>query len=327
MVESAATGPAVAAAEVSTALRRAATRTGVDFGYLYNVAVRESGLDASAKAATSTAAGLFQFVEQTWLETVKTHGAKHGLAAEAEAITVKPNGRYDVADAARRDKILSLRYDGAKAAVLAGELANQNRGALEAKLGRPVSASELYAAHFLGAGGAAKLLTAPGGGRAADLLPAAANANAPVFFDGNRARTVREVIAGFERSIAGTQAGPKLRAPATPQLPQTAALHTEKSNVIVPDVPTRRPAPSESQISEALARSLVAAARAPAADVSVPAPTERERAPRALRDGPFAIVPAHAAPDARTASAAPLAAVVLQSLDPTTLQRERKFRP
>src|SRR6185295_2266856 len=143
---------------VLLALRKAASATGADFGYLLRTAMRESNLNPGAQAATSSAAGLFQFIEQTWLGTVRAHGGDHGMQAYADAIQVGSNGRYEVADAGLKQEILALRKDPATAALMAGEMTNQMRGDMEAELGRGVSAGELYVAHFLGAKGATKLI-------------------------------------------------------------------------------------------------------------------------------------------------------------------------
>jgi hypothetical protein len=222
--------PAAAAkAAVSSALRKAAERTGVGFDYLYRVAARESSLNPAARAKTSSAAGLFQFIEQTWLDAVKRYGAAHGLAVYAADITRGPSGRLVVADAARRQEILDLRFDAEKAAALAGEFARENKIALEAALGRAVDAAELYAAHFLGAGGAKTLLSAGADETAAALLPAAAAANRHVFYDGARARSVREVIEGFRRTIGGAkdavaEAGERVLKSLAPYFENAAAL-------------------------------------------------------------------------------------------------------
>ncbi|MEM9495532.1 MAG: transglycosylase SLT domain-containing protein [Pseudomonadota bacterium] len=191
-----------AAATVTSALKTASRSTGVSYDFLKYMAQRESSMQPMAEAKTSSAAGLFQFIEQTWLGAVKNHGAKHGLGDYASDITQGAGGRFDVADPARRQEILNLRFDPKASAALAGELANDNKRTLEAKLGRDVSSNaELYAAHFLGAGGAAKLLKADAGASAAALLPKAAAANRPVFYDGARARSVGEVMASIARSM------------------------------------------------------------------------------------------------------------------------------
>jgi hypothetical protein len=197
---------ASAAASVSGALKKASASTGVGFDYLYRVAARESSLNPAAQARTSSAAGLFQFIEQTWLGAVKTYGAAHGLGAEAAEIVKGANGRYAVADPARARAILDLRFDADKASSLAAELARENKAALEGSLGRAIDGAELYAAHFLGARGARTLLSADAAASAAALLPAAAAANRHVFFDSARERSVGEVIDSFRKTIGGAKA-------------------------------------------------------------------------------------------------------------------------
>ena len=66
---------------VVAALKNAAAETGSDFSYLLGTAMRESSLKPNAQSSTSSAAGLFQFVDQTWLGLVKNHGAKYGLGS------------------------------------------------------------------------------------------------------------------------------------------------------------------------------------------------------------------------------------------------------
>ena len=186
---------------VAALIRRASAKTGAQFDYLMKTAMRESSLNPDARAKTSSAAGLFQFIEQTWLGVVKKYGARHGLGAEAAAIRADADGRYAVASPALREQILDLRFDARVASALAGELANENAGLLENRLGRAATSADLYAAHFLGPHGAVKLLRAAADARAADILPAAAKANAHVFYDGGCARTVAEVISSIAASM------------------------------------------------------------------------------------------------------------------------------
>lgn len=186
---------------VNAALKRASEATGAGFDVLYNMARRESSLDPAAKAKTSSAAGLFQFIEQTWLGAVKNYGSRHGLNVEAAAITTTSSGKFVVADQTKRDDILNMRFDPAKAAALAGELIQENKAGLESRLGRGVDAAEVYAAHFLGLGGALKLLRAAPDDNAAELLPAAAAANRNVFYEGDRAKTIKEVMTSLAKSM------------------------------------------------------------------------------------------------------------------------------
>ncbi len=183
--------------DVLAALQAASTKTGADFKYLLAIAMRESRLDALAKSKVSSAAGLFQFVEQTWLGLVKRYGERHGLGDYSDAIHEIGGGRYGVASHDAKSAILALRKDPEVSALMAGEAANETKQSLQCTLGRDVCGGELYAAHFLGAGGARRLfeLKETDPDCAADLaFPTAAKANRNIFYhaDGT-AKSVNEV--------------------------------------------------------------------------------------------------------------------------------------
>lgn len=183
---------------IAGTLRKAAEATGAGFDYLVKTAQRESSMDPSAKARTSSAAGMFQFTEQTWLQTVKEAGPKHGLDTEAAAITKSANGRLGVADPKMREKILALRFDTETSSLMAGEFTEKNSAQLTAALRRPPSEGELYAAHFLGAQGATDLIrlaSAAPNAKAADYFPDAARANRSIFYSNGKARSATEVLA------------------------------------------------------------------------------------------------------------------------------------
>jgi len=203
---------------VVAALKNAAAETGSDFSYLLGTAMRESSLKTNAQSSTSSAGGLFQFVDQTWLGLVKNHGAKYGLGSMAQAINVTADGRYHADNDADRGKILSLKKDPQISALMAGEYTRSTQGTMEANLGRQVCGGELYAAHFLGADGACKLIrgtVATPNASAAQLFPDAASANRDVFFraDGS-AKNLREVYdwamrePGGQAPVANSSAAP-----------------------------------------------------------------------------------------------------------------------
>lgn len=175
----------------------ASEATGTSFEYLLATAKRESSLRPDLKAATSSATGLFQFVEQTWLTMVKEEGADLGLSSFADAITVDARGKATVADPAVRQQILELRKDPTLSAVMAGRLTQKNAGQLERTLGRPPTEGELYIAHFMGAAGGGRLIEMASQDplrSAADAFPTAAQANRAIFFDKTgRARGAAEV--------------------------------------------------------------------------------------------------------------------------------------
>lgn len=179
--------------DVRGAIASASAATGVDFGFLLGQARLESSLDPAAHATGSSAAGLFQFTSGTWLAMLDRHGAANGLGWASDAIV---NGR--IADPALRRDVLALRHDPQVAALMAGELAAENRQALTGVLGREPDASELYLAHFLGAEGAGRFLAALAADpsqSAAALLPKAAAANRGTFYAADGApRSLGEVM-------------------------------------------------------------------------------------------------------------------------------------
>lgn len=228
-----------AAARVPSAVANASAQTGIDFNYLMNQARIESSLDPNARAQTSTAAGLFQFTKQTWLATVKEHGAQHGLAWAADAISRAPDGRYAVSDPSLRESVLDLRFEPEAASNMAAELASDNHNYLADRLGTKPQDVDLYLAHFLGAAGAARFLEAHQANpdaEAASLLPSAAAANRTIFYDRDgqprsldaiRNRFAERLQGGNARvQMAGYQANPPLLA--TPPAPRLAALSQQQ---------------------------------------------------------------------------------------------------
>src|ERR1700742_3123242 len=135
---------------VEAAIQRASEATGVDFSFLLGTAKRESGYNPQARAPTSSAAGLFQFVDQTWLATLKRHGAKDGYARYAELISQGGDGRFYVSGPDARRAVMDLKLDPHASALMAGELASDHASYLRGRVGRQPTAGELYAAHFLG---------------------------------------------------------------------------------------------------------------------------------------------------------------------------------
>jgi hypothetical protein len=217
---------------VTSAIRSASRTTGTTFDFLLRTAIRESSLDPSAAAKTSSARGLYQFIESTWLATVKEEGPKYGLGGYAAAIERGPGGQYFVRDPIARGQILKLREDPAVASVMAGALANRNAAELSGALGRRPNASELYLAHFLGASGAKRLIElqrSNPNASAAAAFPDAARANQSIFFtQEGKPRTAGAVFAALTEHHKGAPAQPPVAAPAAfaqlrPTLPPQAA--------------------------------------------------------------------------------------------------------
>ncbi len=183
------------------AIRKAASETGVSFDYLFKTAVQESSLDPSAKASTSSAAGLYQFTGQTWLQMVKNYGGKYGLGTYADHIHVGADGSLSVSDPKWKQAILQLRHDPQISSEMSAELDKENQASLQANVGGKIGTTELYLAHFLGAGGAADFLSSlrhSPQAKAADILPEAAAANPSVFYDkSGNAKSVSQIYQQF----------------------------------------------------------------------------------------------------------------------------------
>ena len=156
---------------VKATIVAAAKMVGVDPGLMAAIAGVESGYRPTIAAPGSSAKGLFQFIGSTWAAMMKKYGPKYGINPQTPPT------------------------DARAAALLGGEYLKENQKALESKLGRPVTGTDLYMAHFLGTGGAGRFLKAPSGDPATMHVEAnVPGANKSIFYAGGRSRTVSEVI-------------------------------------------------------------------------------------------------------------------------------------
>jgi hypothetical protein len=252
-------GPGRAATAVTGAIRNAANATGTSFNYLLATAKIESGLDPNLTMKSSSAAGLFQFIDQTWLGTLKQAGPAFGYGDYANAITRNASGHYSVDNPEMRREIMKLRNDPSANAVMAGVLTQQNAAALARRIGRQPTEGELYIAHFFGAGGAGKLIQLTGSNpqtNAAEAFPRAAQANRPIFYDrqGN-ARSMSGVYSELVRRFKVASDGPGATL-------ASAAAH--------PMQQAARPIPPVTDVA-AVTRAFAVAAAHPSAASSAPA--------------------------------------------------------
>src|SRR3981189_3108492 len=193
-------------APLAGAMKQAASPTGTSFEYLLATAKMESNFNPKASATTSSARGLYQFIDQTWLGTVKEAGSQLGYGKYADAITKSSSGNYSVSDPAARDAIMKLRDDPDAASSMAAVLTQSNSFKLTGDIGRRPTDAELYMAHFMGVGGAAKLISNAEdhpNASGARLFPNAAAANRSIFYarDG-RERSVSEVYSVLTQRYA-----------------------------------------------------------------------------------------------------------------------------
>jgi soluble lytic murein transglycosylase-like protein len=162
---------------VANVIQKAAKTVGVDVSLMYAIAKQESGFNPAAAAKTSSAKGLYQFIKETWQGMVKTYGSKYPILKERSPTDPEANA-------------------------LAGALYIKENSDILSKANIPINATTVYAAHFLGSGGAKKLLSSNPNEKAADVLPSAANANKFIFYkpgddkkpDVKKPRSIQEVI-------------------------------------------------------------------------------------------------------------------------------------
>ena len=248
---------------ISSAIREASRQTKVDFDFLLAQARVESALDPEARASTSSATGLYQFIESTWLRTLHRHGDALGQGELARHITLE-GGRPRVADPAIREHILSLRTDPQLSALMAGALAQDHKAALTPLLGRAPDMGELYLAHFLGVGDAKRFLAAHArdpGQHAANLFAQPAAANRSIFYDGaGRARSLEGVLSLMQDKMASAGGSalsdpPPARALASTRLEPMARRPVGMLPLSAPPLPpTPAPAPPRMPMSDLLRR-------------------------------------------------------------------------
>jgi len=145
----------------------------------------ESGGNPNAKNPNSSAAGLGQFIDSTWLATVKKY-------------------RPDVAEGKSAAEIIALKSDGALSKEMTARYAEENSQFLRNQ-GLPTTAGNVYLAHFLGPRGASQVLKADNGASIASIIGQdAVNANA--FLKG---KTAGDVIAWSDRKM-GVASAPQI---------------------------------------------------------------------------------------------------------------------
>jgi hypothetical protein len=159
--------------------------------YLSMVQARESGGSLTAKNPRSTATGPYQFLEGTWNE----------LARQRPDLGLTPDGRTDPAQNERAIRAFT----------------DQNARALSAK-GIEATPANLYAAHFLGAGGATTVLTQPDNASLDGLLSPQVIAANPFL----RGMTVADFRAWTAGKKGGGSAPVQTAQPTAPQAPQNA---------------------------------------------------------------------------------------------------------
>jgi hypothetical protein len=260
-------------AAVGNAIRRAAQTTGASFDYLLATAKVESDLNPNLTMRSSSATGLFQFIEQTWLETLKQAGNAVGYGRYASAIKQSPSGQYVVQDPNLRHEIMTLRKDPTANAVMAGVFTQNNAAQLGRRIGRRPSEGELYIAHFFGPAAAGKLINARNANPQASgaaMFPRAANANHSIFYD--KRGNVR-TVAGVYDELVHRYSVARMSAPAG-MVASAYAPANAAANVPSPLVPAAAAAAAPAPVADTagVTQVLAAASNTQPARQSQPAP-------------------------------------------------------
>jgi hypothetical protein len=199
-------GPMKLKHELVKMIVHAAYLTGVDPRLLMAIADKESSFIVRARASTSSATGLFQFIDATWLRAIRDYGRRFGLEREAAMIQAGESGLF-IADEQERQRVLNMRNDPFLSTLLAASMLRAEQEKLAGRLGRPISEAEVYLVHFLGPAGAQRFLSVlaekpktP----AARLLPQAARANRPIFFAASKRKPQSLSVAQVHEKIGSS---------------------------------------------------------------------------------------------------------------------------
>jgi hypothetical protein len=176
-------GPTRVPRQLAATVLRAAAATATSPVYLMALADKESSFRPDVQAPTSTATGLFQFIDATWLQMVREFGPAHGLGEEARQIEIV-DGRYTIVDPDTRARVLALRRDPYLAAVMAAEMHRRDQTRMAQRVQRDFGPVDLYLMHFFGPTDAERFFRALGetpDAAVVQLFPAPARANRGLF--------------------------------------------------------------------------------------------------------------------------------------------------
>lgn len=157
-------------------IAEAGRKVGVDPRIMQIMAAIESSFNPNAKAKTSSATGLFQFIKSTWQQQMKRHASKHGISPETSPTDPVANS------------------------LMGGEFLKENARIISSVKPNP-SVTDLYIAHFLGPGGARQFLKAPKNAIGAQLFPSAASANKSIYYANGQPLTIGQIYQNFENKL------------------------------------------------------------------------------------------------------------------------------
>lgn len=197
-------------ARVNSGINRATQLFNVSASYLASTVEREYGQQLAGPedqidyglgnaAGASSAVGVGQFVRGTWLRLMRDPAVTSRMSPVLQEKGINLAGMSD-------EELLALRSDPELSILGTAAYAEQNQRQAEGILGRQLTDAELYMGHFLGGAGAATLFRAildNPDQNAAELFPAAANANPTVFGD----RSARQLYDELARRHGTSESG------------------------------------------------------------------------------------------------------------------------
>lgn len=217
--------PALAAG----AVRMAADKNDGDFAYMMKLASAESSFRHDVRATTSSATGLFQFIEGTWGYMVMNYGDKHGLGDfKSQIETYKDDmGREQtrIKNPLIRQGLLELRANPQVSALFGADFQAENKAKEACYVPGDLRRTDLYLAHFLGASDAVWFLTEMKKNpdqSAVATFPEAAAYNVNVFYARQKGAALRErslqevydiFARKFDEQTAVVAAAPRKQAP------------------------------------------------------------------------------------------------------------------
>lgn len=293
-----------------------AKMTGMDIGTLAAITAIESGFNPNARPMTkrgellSSATGLFQFTAGTWADMMKKYGAKYGIAPNTPPTDPRAN------------------------ALLGAEFTKQNIAYLKSKLKKNITHTDVYMAHFLGAGGASQFLNSDPSSIGEQVMPDAAKSNPFIFRDKNtgQPRTFGEIYKLFNlkmdretakfgvSDVTGQDYNPEKKDTKTPN--QAASAETPaKPNAANAPTDAAKPAAQQQAGYASAANKPSTGSQALAATAATPAPVSAQatKAPEA---------PAPAAPSGGAyAPRGPQAVVAPAAPAPVPAPQQAPIRP
>jgi hypothetical protein len=172
----------------------------------------ESGGNPNATNPNSSASGLGQFIDSTWLATIR-------------------QARPDLAQGKSDAELLALKTDPQLSREMTQAYADQNQAFLT-KNGLPVTPGTTYLAHFAGPEGAMKILQADPNAPAISILGRKVAEANPFLAQ----MTARDLQAWADRKM-GNKAAPVATAPASPASPPSAPLSLPQQAPVFPSAP------------------------------------------------------------------------------------------